>query len=58
MFKDNIKHPHSRGKADLHFSAFRPVKSTYAEDETIHKIPPIINGMTNTGSNDGSVFSE
>jgi hypothetical protein len=36
------------------YSAFRPVKSTYAEGETIHKISTIINGETNTGSNDGS----
>lgn len=71
-FKD-IKDPHSRGsvriisdylgavyptKADLQFSAFRPVKSTYAEDETIHEIPTIVNGTTNTCSNDGSEFSE
>jgi hypothetical protein len=45
-------------KVDLQYSAFRPVKPTYAEDETTHKIPTIINGVTNIGSNDGSELSE
>jgi hypothetical protein len=44
-------------KVDIQHLAFRPDKSTFAKDESIHKISTIINGVTNIISNDGSEFS-